>query len=84
MSGLTDGFFMPGRTGRVSNKYSKIGVYNRHTIVNAIVFSDEPFESIQGNNSGQFIPQDDILQDDIPQDDISNESGVFPLELDSK
>ena len=69
LSGLTDGFLMPGKTGRVSNKYSKIGICNRHTIVNAIIFSDEPFESIQGNNSGQFIPQNDI----------SNQSGVFPL-----
>ena len=60
---------MPGKTGRVSNKYSKIGICNRHTIVNAIIFSDEPFESIQGNGSGQFIPQNDI----------SNQSGVFPL-----
>lgn len=79
MSGLTDSFFIPGKTGIVSNKYSKISLCNRHTIANAIVFSDEPFESIQGNNSGQFIPQDDILQNNIPQDDISNQSGVFPL-----
>ena len=70
MSGFTDGFLTPGRAGvGVSNKYFHNGICRRHSIANAIIFPDEPFESMQGNKTGELIPQDDI----------SNESGEIPL-----
>ena len=70
MSGFTDGFLTLGRAGvGVSNKYFHNGVCKRNSIANAIIFPDEPFESMQGNKTGELIPQDDI----------SNESGQIPL-----
>lgn len=77
MTGFTNGFLTPSRAGvGVYNKYFHIGISKRHSIVNAIIFPDNSFESMQGNNSGELIPQDD---NSTPQDDNSTEFGEVPI-----